>query len=105
MYSMKMLMNGFNVAQKNTLTAGCMVVCKQFVDKQGDDKMIEKKYILEAYYQAYVKSGYERKLAKFIVTNPTIGVGGIWATSQTAWGGKTRHFYDNRDIVSFREDN
>lgn len=95
----------FNMAQKNISMAGCMVVCKQFVDKQGDDKMIEKKYILEAYYQAYVSGGYERKLAKFIVTNPTIRVDGIWATSQTVWGGTTRHFYDNRDIVSFREDN
>lgn len=34
-----------NMAQKNTLTAGCTVACKQFVGKQGGYKMIKGKRI------------------------------------------------------------
>lgn len=64
-----------------------------------------KRYILKAYYIAHDSlHGYRRVLADFIVTNPIVCADGIWATSRTAWGGETRHFYKNSDIVSLEEE-
>lgn len=60
-----------------------------------------KRYILKAYYMA---ANNKRTLASFVVTNPVVCADGIWATSKTAWGGETRHFYKAADIVSLEED-
>ena len=60
-----------------------------------------RRYILTAYYMAV---GNKRILARFVVTDPVVSTDGIWATSKTAWGGETRHFYKNSDIVSLEED-
>ena len=64
-----------------------------------------KRYILRAYYTAHsAQFGYRRTLADFVVTNPVVCEDGIWATSRTAWGGETRHFYKAADIVSLEEE-
>ena len=64
-----------------------------------------KRYILKAYYTAHDSlRGYRRVLANFVVTNPVVCSDGIWATSGTAWGGETRHFYKASDIVSLEEE-
>lgn len=59
--------------------------------------MSEKKYILKAFYTT---CNGVRTLADLVVTNPKRGHGGIWATSQTSYGGNTRHFYSDYDVVS-----
>lgn len=60
-----------------------------------------KRYILKEYYLA---ANNKRTLASFVVTNPVVCTDGIWATSKTAWGGETCHFYKAADIVSLEED-
>ena len=61
---------------------------------------MKKQYILKAYY---VECSGKRTLADFIVTNPVVTEDGIWATSQTAWGTESRHFYKSSSIVSLKE--
>lgn len=59
-----------------------------------------KKYILTVRYKPY---NQPVTTADLIVTNPQVSEDGIWATSETAWGGTGRHFYSARNIISFEE--
>ncbi len=60
----------------------------------------KQKYVLQAYYTA--ASG-ERTLADLVVTEPQMVEDGIWATSETNYGGYSRHFYRACDVVSLRK--
>lgn len=61
---------------------------------------MEQKYVLTAYY---TECSGKRTLAKFEVTEPVKVEDGIWATSETIFGTKSRHFYRACDVVSLRE--
>ena len=62
---------------------------------------MKERYILTVYYRPYKKP---KTIIDLVVTNPVITNDGVWATSQTAWGGETRHFYNHTRIISLKKE-